>query len=184
MPGRERRAGRHRWGLALRRSRVAHPRGLTLVELLVTAAIAAVALLAIATVFPVAMSNIDAGAEETAALAITQGFTEMMRGLDWTTLHTFNGFDSKRSSACPATPTQVKAVCDSWVDQIAGNSTRGIQGLAAGQATVTIVDQASVNTNSLAQLATVTVTVSYTARHAWLINPRRQIVLVTRKTQG
>ena len=158
--------------------------GLTLVELLITAAIVAVSLLAIVTIFPVAMSNIDVGAEETVALSVAQGFSEMVRGLDFNTLQQFNGFDTRKKTPCPATPVQVKTVCDGWVEQVTGNPAKGVRGLADGQATVTVTTQASANQNSAARLATVSISVSYAPRHAWLISPRRQVVLVTRKTEG
>ena len=159
--------------------------GFTMVELLITAAIVAVSLLAIATIFPTAMGNINRGGEETAALTVAQGFSELVRGIDWDTLSQFNGFDTKKKSACPSKSAQVKAMCDAWVEQVTGNPSKGIRGLADGQATITVATQPSVNPNlkDASKLATVTISVTFTQRSAWLNTSRREILLVTRKSQ-
>ena len=99
--------------------------GLTMVELLIAASIVAVSLLAIAAIFPVALSNIDTGAEQTVAATVGQAFTEMVRNTRWTTLLAYNGFDSNDPTTCPrppAHPVQANADCLRWIDQITGNT--------------------------------------------------------------
>lgn len=150
--------------------------GLTMVELLVTASIVAVSLLAISMIFPVASSNIDVGGDETAATTIGVGFTELVRNVDWNTLLAFNGLDSKSATPCAKLSGQVAAACQSWITQL--------KQLDAGQATVTVQTIPGLNPMNTQQLAVVTVAVSYNPRLAWLPSfSRRQAVFVTRRTQ-
>ncbi len=152
------------------------PSGLTMVELLITASIVAVALLAIATIFPVALNNIDVGGDETSATAVGQGFTEMARNVDWNTLTAFNGLDTNNSATCPGTPAPVNAACLTWIGQV--------QQLRNGRGQVTVAAGPGLNPDNLQQLAVVTVAVSYTPRETWLPSlVRRQVVLTTRRSQ-
>ncbi len=150
--------------------------GLTMVELLITASIVAVALLAIATIFPVALSNIDVGGDETSAAAVGQAFTEMIRNVDFPTLTTFNLLDSNNPATCPATPATVNTACRAWITNV--------QLLPNGQATVAVVPGPGLNPMNTQLLAVVTVAVSYTPREAWLPSlMRRQVVFTTRRSQ-
>ncbi len=150
--------------------------GLTMVELLVTASIVAVSLLAISMIFPVAISNINVGGDETAATSVGLAFHEMARNVDWNTLVAFNNLDSTKASTCPPTPATVNAGCLTWIGQV--------QQLPQGQASVTVTPGPGLNPLNTQQLAVVQVAVSYIPREAWLpVLSRRQIVFTTRRSQ-
>ena len=150
--------------------------GLTMVELLVTASIVAVSLLAISMIFPVAISNIDVGGDETAATAVGVAFTEMIRNVNWTTLVAFDELDSNKTTTCPQTPATVTAACQAWMAQV--------QQLPQGQAKITVTPGPGPNPLNTQQLAVVQVWVSYSPREAWLPSlTRRQVVFTTRRTQ-
>lgn len=165
--------------------------GLTMVELLIAASIVAVSLLAIAAIFPVALSNIDTGAEQTVAATVGQAFTEMVRNTRWATLLAYNGFDSNDPNTCPrppAHPVQANADCLRWIDQITGNTAVNppIEGLPNGRATVTVATTPGLNPDNSNQfLATVTVNLAWSPRQqAWLpLSPRRSLVFITRRSQ-
>lgn len=149
--------------------------GLTMVELLITASIVAVALLAIATIFPVAISNIDVGGDETSATAVGQAFTEMIRNVDWVTLNAFNRLDTSNPATCPAAPTTVNAACQTWIAQV--------QKLPNGQAQVSVTAGPGLYPANGQLLAVVTVAVSYNPREAWLPSlMRRQVVFTARRS--
>lgn len=162
-----------------------------MVELLITASIVAVSLLAIAAIFPVALSNIDTGAEQTAAATVGQAFTEMVRNMPWTTLMKYDGFKSDDAAMCPQPPdhsAQNRDDCLRWIDQVKGNPAANppVEGLSNGRATVTVVAQPGLNPdNSLQFLATVTVNVGWSPRQqAWLpLSPRRSLAFTTRRSQ-
>jgi hypothetical protein len=162
-----------------------------MIELLITASIVAVSLLAIAAIFPVALSNIDTGAEQTAATAVGQAYTEMIRNIPWDTLLAYNNFDSRDATTCPqapAHPAQANADCLRWIDQIRGNPAANppAEGLPNGQAGVRVATMPGLNPDNVGQLlATVTVTITWSPRQqAWLpLSPRRNLVFVTRRSQ-
>ena len=162
-----------------------------MVELLITISIVAVSLLAIAAIFPVALSNIDTGAEQTAAANVGQAFTEMVRNMPWTTLLKYDGFKSDDATLCLQPPdhtAQNRADCLRWIDQVKGNTGANppIEGLPNGRATVTVIAQQGLNPDNNRQfLATVLVNVSWSPRQqAWLpLSPRRSLTFTTRRSQ-
>ncbi len=145
--------------------------GLTMVELLVAAAVVLVAIVAIATIFPVAMSDINLGGDETVAAALAHSFGELIRNeSSFNTLKTYN------FNTCPATPASTYQYCQAFKSQVQGR-------LQSGQANVTVTTVANPATNQ--DLATVVVTVSWRPRgESWLpFTPRRSVTFATRRSQ-
>ena len=148
--------------------------GITMVELLVAASVVLVTIIAIATVFPVAMSGIDLGGDETVAAALAQSFGDLIRNESFATITSYNGFNSNNAATCPATPASANANCMAYRAQVQGL-------LRNGGASVVVTS--TVNTATNQSLATVVVTVSWRPRgESWLpFTPRRQVQYVTRR---
>ncbi len=141
--------------------------GITIVELVITASIVAVALLAVATVFPVALGNINVGGDETAAMGLAQAFIELLRNSPWATVQAYNGFDSTAAAPCNAIPAAGQNDCVTWLAQVqnlgqAQPGGRPVPGQAQVQVTF-------VTGPSGQQLATVVVVVNWSTREAsWM----------------
>ncbi len=136
--------------------------GFTMLELLITAAIVAVALLAIVTVFPVALGNINVGGDETAAMGVAQAFIELLRNSPWATVQQYNGFDSRAATPCGAIPAAGQNDCVTWLAQVQNLGQAGGRPVP-GQAQVQVI---TVVGPSGQQLATVSVVVNWGTREA------------------
>ncbi len=128
-------------------------KGLTLLEVLISAAILGGSLLAIAAVFPAAMKGMEGAGEERRAYAVAQGMMERVRGtaaFDDTLL--YNG---QSTAALTITGSAVvDANLTAWkqdIEQVPGSGLP--QGV--GMITVTVVGATP------ARLATITVTVQW-----------------------
>ncbi len=158
--------------------------GLTMVELLITASIVAVSLLAISMIFPVALSNIDVGGDETAAMGVAQAFTELLRNSAGATVQAYNGFDSGAAAPCAAIPAPGLPDCTAWLAQVQNLGQAPVPtGPVVGRAQVQITTVVGPSGNAL---STVVVVVNWRTREgSWLgfVGSGRGVRLVTRFNQ-
>ncbi len=141
--------------------------GLTMVELLVTASIVAVSLLAASMIFPVAISNIKVGGDETAAMGVAQAFTELLRNSTWATVQAYNDFDSKAAAPCNAIPAGGQNDCVAWLAQVQNLGQAPVMGRPVlGRAQVQVTTVVGPTGQGL---ATVVVVVNWSTREAsWI----------------
>lgn len=84
------------------RGRLRSARGYTLVEILIAAAILAVALLAIANMFPTGYTNVTEAGRRTMSLTAAKQILEDTRSLPFDNVTALNGFDSTNPATIPA----------------------------------------------------------------------------------
>ena len=107
LPREERRASllsaRQRTSPGVRsRGRLRSARGYTFVEILIAAAILAVALLAIANMFPTGYTNVTEAGRRTMSLTAAKQILEDTRSLPFDNVTALNGFDSTNPATLPA----------------------------------------------------------------------------------
>ncbi len=144
-------------------------KGLTLLEVLISAAILAVSLLAIAAMFPAAMGAMEGAGDERRAYAVGQGMLERIRGTAaFGDILLYNG---QSTAALTITGSAVvDANLTTWkqdIEQVPGS------GLPQGVGTITV----TVVGITPARLATITVTVQ------WSNQRRISAVLITQVSE-
>ena len=93
--------------------------GMTLIEILVSAAILAVALLAIANMFPTGYTNATEAGRRTMALTAARQILEDMHSIPFANLAALNGFDSTNQATVPAGQPE-RDVARRWRYTLAG----------------------------------------------------------------
>lgn len=130
-------------------------KGLTLLEVLISASILAVSLLAIAAVFPAAMGAMEGAGEERRAYAVAQGMLERIQGTAaFNDTLLYNGQSTAQATPFLTGSAVVDANLTAWkqeIEQVPGSGL--LQGV--GTITVTVVGLTP------ARLATITVTVQW-----------------------
>ncbi len=144
-------------------------KGLTLLEVLISAAILAVSLLAIAAMFPAAMGAMEGAGEERRAYSVAQGMMERMRGA--ATFNIMLSYDGQSTAQANFNTGSagVDTNLTAWkqeIEQVPGS------GLPQGVGTITVVAGAPP-----ARLATITVTVQ------WSNQRRISAVLITQVSE-
>ncbi len=146
-------------------------KGLTLLEVMVSAAILAVSLLAIAAVFPAAMGGMQGAGDERRAYAVGQGMLERIRGTAaFNDTLLYNGQSTAQATPFVTGSAVVDANLTAWkqdIEQVPGSGLP--QGV--GMITVTVVGATP------ARLATITVTVQ------WPNQRRISAVLITQVSE-
>ena len=131
-------------------------KGLTLLEVLISASILAVSLLAIAAVFPAAMGAMEGAGEERRAYAVAQGMLERIQGTAaFNDTFLYDGQSTAQATPFLTGSAVVDANLTAWkqeIEQVPGS------GLPQGVGTITVVTVAGVTP---ARLATITVTVQW-----------------------
>jgi prepilin-type N-terminal cleavage/methylation domain-containing protein len=162
--------------------------GLTLIELIFAVSVIAVAMLAIASMFPTALRALVGGGHETRATALARGMMDMLRSEPFDRLADavpsgYNGFTTTSlSPACPvASPASPDAdyIKKKWTCEVGGPGVLGNQGLPGGVGTVGVVclnPDGSTGTCSSTDLRRLAVTVSWQLGQG---QGTRAIVLVT-----
>lgn len=124
------------------------PPGLTLIELIFAVAVLAVAMLAIASMFPTALRVLIGGGQETQATALARGMVDMLRSERFSRLAEaspsgYNGFSTASlSPTCPVTapsspdPDYVKK---KWTCEVRGPGAGGNRGLPGGEGRISVV---------------------------------------------
>lgn len=147
------------------------PLGLTLVEFLIATAIAAFAMLGVASMFPAALRTVISGGELTKATVLAQEMTDIIRSEPFGILQTrYDNVDTRTVSvSCPldetAPPppyddyTKKKWTCD-LLRTGTQDSGRGLPG-AYGRVTVQCVDASGAAAACTSSLRRVTVTVHW-----------------------
>ena len=146
-------------------------KGLTLLEVMISASILAVSLLAIAAVFPAAMGAMEGAGEERRAYAVAQGMLERIQGTAaFEDILLYNG-QSTAQANFNTISAFVNVNLTAWkqeIEQVPGS------GLPQGVGTITVVTVAGVTP---ARLATITVTVQ------WPNQRRISAVLITQVSE-
>ncbi|MBI3989667.1 MAG: prepilin-type N-terminal cleavage/methylation domain-containing protein [candidate division NC10 bacterium] len=132
--------------------------GLTLLEVLIASAVMAIAILALAGMFPSAYQNVKYGGEITRATALAQEMMEILRNESFGNLASYDG---RSTGACGSGTDSVSTNCRKWRDDITA------VGLPSGSGTIAVVQETS-------DLRRITVTVNWTERTG-----RKEAQLVT-----
>ena len=147
--------------------------GLTLIELIFAVSLIAVAMLAIASMFPTALRALVGGGNETRATVLAGAMMDMLRSEPFDRLADavpsgYNGFSTTSlSPTCPvASPASPDAdyVKKKWTCEVGGAGTLGSQGLPGGVGTVGVVclnPDGSTGTCSSTDLRRLAVTVGW-----------------------
>lgn len=146
--------------------------GLTLPEVLISAVIITVAVLALVGLFPTALQNVQYGGHMSQALSLGQEMIEMIRTQPFSTVSNYHGLDTGTTPG--VLPPVVQSHYDQWKADIAPANPAGA--LPRGRGTIQVGENA-VGFADLKQL-TVTVTwrergsqtitlVTYVAPHDW-----------------
>lgn len=104
------------------RGRLRSARGYTLVEIVIAAAILAVALLAIANMFPTGYTNVTEAGRRTMGLTAARQILEDMHSIPFANLAALNGFDSTNQATVPAGQPE-RDVARRWRYTLAGEGT-------------------------------------------------------------
>ncbi len=146
-------------------------KGLTLLEVLISAAILAVSLIAIAAMFPAVMGAMEGAGEERRAYAVGQGMLERIRGTAaFGDILLYNGQSTAQVTPFLTGSAVVDANLTAWkqdIEQVPGS------GLPQGVGTITV----TVVGITPARLATITVTVQ------WSNQRRISAVLITQVSE-
>lgn len=130
-------------------------KGLTLLEVMISASILAVSLLAIAAVFPAAMGAMEGAGEERRAYAVAQGMLERIQGTAaFENVLQYNGQSTAQATPFLTGSAVVDANLTAWkqeIEQVPGS------GLPQGVGTITV----TVVGVTPARLGTITVTVQW-----------------------
>ncbi len=132
-------------------------KGISLVEILVSAAILALCLLAIASMFPISMEDMEEAGNQTRAFSLAQGMMERIRGTGtFNDVLRYNGLSTTQASFNTGSAA-VDANLDAWKQATAQVPGSGVpQGV--GQITVAVAGTPP------ARLATITVVVRWLTR--------------------
>lgn len=137
--------------------RIGNTKGLSLIEVLIAAAILAVALLAIASMFPISMEDMEESGKQTRGFALAEGMMERVRATGtFTDILLYDGHSTAESSYNTGSAL-VDANLDSWkqaTTQVPGS------GIPQGVGTITVTTTGT----APARLATVTVSVTWPNR--------------------
>lgn len=102
--------------------------GFTLIEVLVAAALLAVAILFVSTMFPVGYSNVDAGGEQTEAAILAQDMIEKIKNARWDDVDNFGSCSAGGCSTTASSFSTGSALADAhlteWKSAI-GSRVRG-----------------------------------------------------------
>jgi prepilin-type N-terminal cleavage/methylation domain-containing protein len=101
------------------RGRLRSARGYTLVEILIAAAILAVALLAIANMFPTGYTNVTEAGRRTMSLTAAKQILEDTRSLPFDNVTALNGFDSTNPATLPVNQPE-RNIARRWRYTLAG----------------------------------------------------------------
>ncbi len=124
-------------------------KGLTLPEILITSAVLAVGILAVAGMFPSAYQNVKYGGEITKATALAQEMMEILRNESFTNLASYNDLNT---GACGSGTDSIATNCRKWRDDMVA------VGLPSGLGSVKVDSETS-------DLRRITVSVSWTERY-------------------
>lgn len=111
-------------------------RGLTLPEVLIAAAVTAVALLGIAGMFPTGYQSVKYGGKVTQANALAQWMMEAIKNEAFGTVSSYNGVDTNNNPP-GGTPNSVKDNWNSWKTAIVTGAGQG-GALLGGRGTVAV----------------------------------------------
>jgi len=128
-------------------------RGLTLPEVLLSAVIISVAVLALVGLFPTALQNVRYGGHMSQASSLAQEMIELIRTQPFDTVFSYNGLDTR--NAPPPLPPAVLAHFNQWRNDIAPANPAGA--LPQGWGTIQVINGAL----GLADLKQVTITVGW-----------------------
>ena len=128
-------------------------RGLTLPEVLLSAVIISVAVLALVGLFPTALQNVRYGGHMSQASSLAQEMIELIRTQPFDTVFSYNGLDTR--NAPPPLPPAVLAHFNQWRNDIAPANPAGA--LPQGWGTIQVINSAL----GLADLKQVTITVGW-----------------------
>jgi type IV pilus modification protein PilV len=123
------------------------PPGLTLIEVIFAVAVMAVALLAVASMFPTALQALIGGGNETQATALARSMLDMLRSQPFSRLAAaapsgYNGFSTASlSPTCPTTPPSspdADFLKKKWTCEVRGPGTGGNRGLPGGVGQISV----------------------------------------------
>lgn len=157
-------------------------KGLTVMEVLLAAAILGIALLAIAEMFPTAYQTVSYGGQITRASALAQKMVEMIKGEpSFDNVLLYNNIDTRNPSSIPeASPppgintiedpsvNPPKGKIDKWADEVST--------LPGGWGTVSVPSPGGTNN----RLATVTVTVGWSG--SWGTRTVQMVTMIAEDT--
>jgi prepilin-type N-terminal cleavage/methylation domain-containing protein len=132
--------------------------GLTLPEVLLSAVIIAVAVLALVGLFPTALQNVQYGGHMSQALSLAQEMVELIRTQPFSNVSSYNGLDT-RNAAPGGLPAPVLTHFNQWANDIPPPS--GV--LPQGWGTITVVPETGPPDLS-GDLLRVTITVTWRER--------------------
>lgn len=136
---------------------IGNSKGLSLVEILIGAAILAVALLAIASMFPISLEDTEESGKQTRGFALAEGMMERIRATGtFADVLRYNGRSTTEASYTTGSAV-VDATLNSWkqaTTQVPGS------GIPQGAGTISVTTSGA----TPARLATVTVTVTWPNR--------------------
>jgi len=121
--------------------------GLTLIELIFAVTVIAVAMLAIASMFPTALRALVGGGYETQATALAKSMLDMLRSEPFSRLAEatpsgYNGFSTASlSPTCPVTPPaspDADFVKKKWTCEVRGPGAGGNRGLPGGEGRISV----------------------------------------------
>ncbi|MFQ5960968.1 MAG: hypothetical protein ACE5MG_06200 [Candidatus Methylomirabilales bacterium] len=130
--------------------------GLTIPEVLLSAVIISVAILALVGLFPTALQNVQYGGHMSQALSLGQEMIEMIRTQPFLTVSSYNGLDTGTTPG--PLPPSVQSHYDQWKDDIVPAIAAGA--LPQGRGTIQVTD----NALGFADLKQLTVTVTWRER--------------------
>ncbi|MFQ5881706.1 MAG: hypothetical protein ACE5I9_04450 [Candidatus Methylomirabilales bacterium] len=130
--------------------------GLSLLEVLLAAAILVVALLGIMSLFPTALQNVRYGGHMSQASSLAQEMVELMRTQPFATVSSYNGLDT-RSGPPAGLPASVLNHFTQWANNIAPQNPSGALPQGWGTIAVALVP-------GLPDLLQLTVTVGWQER--------------------
>ncbi len=127
-----------------------YEKGLTLPEILITTALLAVGILAVAGMFPSAYQNVKYGGQITRATALAQEMVEILRNESFTNLASYNNLNT---GACGSGTTSKDTNCRKWRDDMA------VVGLPSGSGNIQ-----AILVSGTSDLMQITVTVNWTEK--------------------
>ncbi len=101
--------------------RLAEEKGFATLEILVSAALIAIALLSIATMYLTAHASVERSGDTTVAVALARRMVEDMRSLPYPSLNAINGLDTDNPTTLPANDPE-RDIARRWRYAVAGES--------------------------------------------------------------